>query len=199
MKHTTNAAIITLAASVVLLATLACNVPTPRLGGPQAPAQAATPSADALASFNDKWRTLNLATPDGPFSITFTEAELTSALADAIQQAQTDQSGSVPIQDLQVVLSDSVINLYGQFQTGAFQAEGLIVAAPAIGPDGLVHIQVNSVEFGPLEVDPAVLEALVASIEGSINEPIQSSPFNITLTTITIASNQMTIDGTIIP
>lgn len=183
----------------LLLVTLACNMPGPRLGGPEPPAQAATPSAESLESFDDKWRDLNRASPAGPFSITFTEAELSSALAEAIRGAEADRGEDTPIQNPGVVLQNGVISLYGQISTSAFTANGLIVAVPAIGPDGLIDIQISSAEFGPIELDPALLGELVTSIERSINEPIQSSPFDITLTTITITNGQMTIEGTIAP
>jgi hypothetical protein len=190
---------IKLAVGILLLASLACNMPGARLGGPETPVQAATPSAESLESFDDKWRDLNLATPAGSFTITFTEAELSSALAEAILQSKADGGQDIPIQNPGVVLKDGVMEVYGQIGTSAFQANGLIVAVPAIGPDGLIDIQVTSAEFGPIELDPALLNDLVGSIERSINEPIQSSPFDITLSTITIADGQMTVEGTIAP
>lgn len=183
----------------LLLVTLACNMPGPRLGGPEAPAQAAAPSAESLASFDDKWRDLSLGTPAGPFSITFTEAELSSAMAEVIRQAEADRGKTIPLTNPSVVLQNGVIDIYGQVSTSAFAANGLVVAVPTIGPDGLIDIQINSAEFGPIELDPALLGELVTSIERSINKPIQSSPFNITLTTITIANGQMTIEGNIAP
>ena len=185
--------------ATLLIATLACNMPGPRLGGPERPPQAAAASTESLDSFNDKWRDLNLDTPAGPFSMTFTEAELSSALDEAIQQAEADRGENIPVSNPSVVLADGVINLYGQVSLNAFQADGLIVAIPTIGPDGLIDIQISAVEFGPIEIDPALLDELVTSIERSINAPIQSSPFNITLTTITIADGLMTVEGTIEP
>lgn len=199
MIQRNQSAAIRLSIGALLLSSLACNMPGPRLGGPEAPTQAATPSAESLESFDDKWRDLNLATPAGPFSMTFSEAELSSALAKAIHQAEADGGQDIPIQNPGVVLKDGVIELYGQLTTSAFQANGLIVAVPTIGPDGLIDIQITSAEFGPIELDPALLSEMVTSIERSINEPIQSSPFDITLSTITIADGQMTIEGTIAP
>jgi hypothetical protein len=199
MIQLSQTAAVRLTVLALLLTTLACNMPGARLGGPEPPAQVATASAESLESFDDKWRDLNLSTPAGPFTITFTEAELSSALAEAIRQAEADGGEDIPIQNPGVVLQDGVINLYGQISTNTFEANGLIVAVPTIGPDGLVDIQISSAEFGPVELEPALLNTLVESIERSINEPIQSSPFDIILTTITIAGGQMTIDGTITP
>ncbi|MBN1311433.1 MAG: hypothetical protein JXB30_08440 [Anaerolineae bacterium] len=195
MKNT----IVLLTLSILLTATLACNMPAPRLGGPERPPQAAAASTESLDSFNNKWHDLNLNTPAGPFSMTFTEAELSSVLAEAIQQAEADSGEDIPVANPSIVLENGIINVYGQVVINTFQADGLIVAVPAIGPDGLIDIQIASVEFGPFEIDTAMLDDLVSGIERSINAPIQSSPFNITLTTITIADGLMTVEGTIAP
>lgn len=199
MIQLNTASAVRLTILVLLLTSLACNMPGRRLGGPERPVQAPTPSADSLDSFDDKWRDLNLATPAGPFSITFTEAELSSALAEALRQAEADRGQDLPIQNPGVVLKDGAMNIYGQIVASGFAANGLIVAVPTIGPDGLIDIQITSAEFGPIELDPSLLGELVTSIERSINEPIQSSPFDIALNTITITSGQMTIDGIIAP
>ncbi|MBN1429678.1 MAG: hypothetical protein JXB07_15010 [Anaerolineae bacterium] len=199
MTRTTQETIARLVPLTLLIATLACNMPTARLGGPDRPAQAVAPSTESLNSFNDKWRDLNLNTPAGPFSITFTEAELSSALADAIQQAEADKGEPLPIGNTSVVLTNGTLNIYGQLNTSAFQSNGLIVATPAIGEDGLLHVSITSVEFGPIEIDPVLLGDLVSSVERRINAPIQSSPFHITLTTIAIADGLMTVEGAIAP
>lgn len=185
--------------TAMALSALACNLPGPRLGGPEAPAEAPLPSEDALESFKEKWRELNLATPDGPFSITFTEAELTSALASAIEQQEADTGEPIPVQDPRVVLADGQINVYATIALDVATASGLIVASPTIGPDGLVSIDIVSAEFGPLDLDPQMLDDLAARVERSINEPIQASPFDIQLSGIDISSGQMTVSGTITP
>ncbi len=185
---------VTLAAGI-----LACRLQGPQLGGPQPPAEAPVPSADGLQSFTDKWRSLNLSTPTGPFSVTFTEGELTSALADAIASAESEYGEDIPLSDPRVVLRDGQIFLYARIELDVAQANGLITAVPVIGMNGLVDIQVTSVEYGPLEIDPHLIDELIAHVEQSINAPIQASPLTISLSSITISGGQMTIAGTILP
>lgn len=180
----------------VVLAAAACNMPGPKLGGPEAPADAPTPSDAALESFNDKWRDLNLATPYGPFSITFTEAELTSAFDEAITQSEAGGE-EVPISDPRVVLRDGLFYVYAILDLDVTQASGLITARPSIGADGLVDLTVESVEFGPVDVDPSILDSIADEIARSINEQILASPFNITLTQVTSENGELTISGTI--
>lgn len=180
----------------VVLAAAACNMPGTKLGGPEPPADAPAPSNDALESFNDKWRDLNLATPYGPFTLTFTEAELTSAFNEAIIQSEANGQ-DVPISDPRVVLRDGLFYVYAVLDLDVTQASGLITARPSIGADGLVLLTVESVEFGPVDVDPSILDSLAAEITRSINEPILASPFQITLNQVTSENGELTINGTI--
>jgi hypothetical protein len=180
----------------VVLAAAACNMPGPKLGGPQPPADAPTPSDAALESFNDKWRDLNLATPYGPFSITFTEAELTSAFDEAITQSEAN-GNEIPISDPRVVLRDGLFYVYAVLDLDVTKTSGLITARPSIGTDGLVELTVESIEFGPVDVDPSMLDDLAEQIARSINEPIQASPFDITLNQVTSENGELTITGTI--
>jgi hypothetical protein len=182
----------------LFLATLACGLPSPNLGGPTPPEFAPQPSPDALASFNDKWRSLNLATPDGPFTMTFTEGELTSALARAIDE-DTSSNNPIPISNPSIILQDGQILMYGTIQLEIAHARGLITAGPSIGENGLVSIDITDAEFGPVAVDPGVIDALEARIAQAINEPIQTSPFHISLNQIQISGGQITINGSIAP
>jgi hypothetical protein len=151
-----------------------------------------------LESFEEKWRNLNFATPSGPFSITFTEAELTSAMAEAIEQQEV-QGEDIPISDPRVVLQDGKIYMYSQVQLDVTSVGGLIIAVPSIGSDGLVNIEIESAEFGPVDVDTSMMSNLASEIERAINEPIIASPFNITLSQISAGGGQLTVDGTIAP
>ncbi len=191
--------IVYLVIALLSLAAIACNLPGARLGGPQPPDEAPQPSPDALQSFNDKWRSLELSTLSGPFSVTFTEAELTSALDEGIRRYEAEAAEPLPIQNPQVVLQDGQIYLYAQLRLEVTQAAGLIVATPVISPAGLVDIQINSAEFGPIEVDPSLLEGLAAELEQAINAPIQASPSDISLTQVAVADGQMLVSGTIAP
>lgn len=181
--------------AISILTSLACN----QLSGPKPPEKIAKPSSEALASFNQKWSNLFRTTPTGPFSISFTGAEMTSAAAKIIEQAKTESGKSIPVEDVQVVLEDDVINIYGRADIDYIEASGLVVVVPAINADGHLQITTQSVEFGALEIDPTYLSEILNMVESTINEPIQNAPFTITLTAILIDNGQMTINGVITP
>jgi hypothetical protein len=95
-----------------------------------------------------------------------------------------------------VVLDDGQIYLYTQIELDVTEASGLIIAVPTINAQGLVEITITSAEFGPVDVDPAMLDDLATEIERAVNEPILASPFNIILTQITVDDGEMIISGT---
>ncbi len=191
----TSTKIVTIVTIALIWGTLACNAP---LGASGKPSEAVLPSDEALASFHSKWRALNLATPSGPFTLTFTEAELTSAVDAAIREAEAD-GADIPFEDVQVQLANGAINVYGTVHMPPLAFSGLITIVPTIGPNGTVEITITRIEFGPLEFDSATFDQLAAAVEQSINAPIVASPFHITLSAISITNGEMTISGTIAP
>src|SRR5574341_419811 len=186
-------------AGSLTLAVLACNMPSPRIAGPEPPPDAPIASDEALQSFTDKLEDLSAEPPTGPFSVMFTEAELTSALAEAIAQQEAATGEALPVQTPQVLLRDGNISVYMTVQLDATQVDRLVVTQPAIDANGLVNVAVIGAEFGPVDVDPSQFDSLAAEIERTINEPIRASPTPITLTTITVAEGQLTISGTAAP
>jgi hypothetical protein len=182
-----------------IAAGLACNMPNARVGSSPPPREVTPPSVDALESFNDKWLALNQATPDGPFVMTFTEAELTSVVVEALEEAEVDSNLSLPVQNVQIILDDDTVYAYGTAALDPLQVEGVIEVVPMIGTDGLVDVTIQSVEFGPLEVDSSLIEEIATTIEASINEPIQASQLDITFTDIVIANGELTVSGVISP
>lgn len=183
----------------LLLSSLACNVPALQFGTPPAPPLTTPDSTDALASFRNKWRDLTLATPSGPFTISFTEAELTAAVNAAVADREASIGADIPFDNLQVRLADGAASVYGTARVDPLEFNGVITAVPSIDPSGRIAIAITQVSFGPLEFDNVVLDEIVAAVEQSINAPLISAPFNITLTSISIADAQLTITGEIAP
>jgi hypothetical protein len=186
---------------LILLAAagLACNMPNAKVGSSPPPREVTPPSADALESFNDKWLALNQATPDGPFVLTFTEAELTSVVVEALGEAELDSGLPLPVQNVQIVLEDDTAYAYGTAVLDPVEVDGVIEVVPVIGADGLVDVTIQSVEFGPLEIDPSLVDEIASTVEASINEPIQASQLDITLTNIVIDNGELTVSGVISP
>lgn len=194
---------IALAVFVLVLSasSLACNAAAAsRIAPPTPPPAVETgASADALGSFNEKWRGLNISTPDGPFSVTFTEAELTSAIQAAIDQAEADSGQALPVNDVQVVLGNGVIDVFGHVTVEPLNVNGKISVSPSINSAGMVQLDVISAEFGVFQLDDALLNSVIDNVEHSINQPIQASPMNITLTEVSVDNGELRVSGVINP
>ena len=189
---------------LVLLAlaasSIACNAAAlSRLSPPGPPSPGVEGSADALNSFNEKWRELNLATPGGPFSVTFTEAELTSAVQAALAEAQADTGQSFPVENVQVALRNGSVDVYGQIRVDPLTANAEVNVVPYIGSNGNVELEITRAAFGMFEVDQSVINGVLNSVERSINQPIHASPANISLTDVAVSDGQLTVNGTINP
>ncbi|MBN1119827.1 MAG: hypothetical protein JXJ17_02015 [Anaerolineae bacterium] len=190
---------ITFACLILLTSILACNAPGAGMKQVSIPSTTVESSVEALDSFNNKWRSLNLATPDGPFSMTFTEAELTSAVVQALDNAEAEQGSSIPVEDVYVLLADGKIQCYARARLDPLDVNGYIAFLPSIGDDGQIHLDIVDFQFGPLQIDDAELANLVSTVEYSINEPIQASPFTIVLQQIYIQEGELVIEGSISP
>lgn len=188
------------ASGMLVLAVLACTAPAyQNVSGPQAPSDVPQSSDEALQSFNDKWRELNLATPNGPFSVTFSEAELTSAMSEVLVEAEVNGTESIPVSSVQIDLRDGYMYVYGQLDVDPIEVNGLITVQPNLGDDGWVNLDVVSFDFGALEVDPSLLSELTTAAEQSLNAQIQASQLDINLTGVYISDGSLTLNGTINP
>lgn len=154
-------------------------------------------SEEALQSFTDKWRDLNMSTPTGPFIVTFTEAEVAAALVEGLDQAEANGADIPEIEDIQVQLRNGVVSITGVVRLEPINVNAQVIAAPSIDPNGFVDLSITEASFGVLDLDQADLNEVEQAAERVINEPAQSSPFDITLTSIVVANGEISLSGTI--
>jgi hypothetical protein len=199
MKRHTNLLLSSIAIITLVASGTACNLLSNRIASGPAPAYTVQPSDAAMESFNSKWRQLSMSTPSGPFSVTFTEEELTSAIHESIRQIEADEGLSIPLDNIQVLLPPGEIYVYGQAHVDPFDVNGRMIIVPSISPSGLAQLEIASIDFGPLQIDQTILDSIITAVEDSINQPLMASPQAIRLDSITIQSNQLTISGSIGP
>lgn len=179
-----------LSSILLVLAPVCCAI---YIGAPQPPFnRTVEASAEALASFDEEWHTV-VAGPPGDFAMTFSEAELTSAVWDAISQAEIESGEDIPISNLQVYLEDGLMHLYGTIDAGPVQSGGVVVVQPTVGADGQVDIAISSADFGLIELSQTDLNSLETEVEDALNSWIVSSGANVTA--ITVANGQLIING----
>ena len=153
------------ALTALLAAALACSLP---LGGPGRPGPEIPVSEEAAQRAERKVEAaLEQATQTRTFSLTVTQEEITSWVNLRATQYAQQTGEKIPLNDLQIYLSDNVVRLYGGYDDGGVSASALVTLTPSVTPSGQIAVQIASAQVGPV--------ALSADQLQSINQAIQSN------------------------
>jgi uncharacterized protein YpmS len=164
------------------------------LGGPQPPYVIA-PSDETAQQFKDRWDTIVKGSPDGTFTITVTEEEMTSLAA----QMLAEQENAPPISDLQIHLRDGRIEVYATVSLGDSLPVPGMAAFSAAAIDGGISVALEEVSFGPLPIPDSALETATDLLNELIAESIQNEMERAVITDVQISAGEMTLTGTITP
>ncbi len=170
---------------------LACNI---AVGGPTPPASPIAVSTEAVGQLEEVWKSAVENSANGEVSVTLTEEQLTSFAALKIAE-QPD----APVQDVQVFLRDGKIQLYGTAQAGSISTTVLIVLKPTVTSEGLLDLEVEEADFGPLPVPDALLENVSKALDEALTGQVGSQATGFKITSALIADGQMTLTGAINP
>lgn len=186
--------------ALLVMATVACTIPigpaTPQTGPEMVPTVVFT--QEALTSFENKLNTLMDTASYGPVTITFTEEELGAVVCRELERAKAEGI-EIPISEIGLALGDNQLRVSGKLEIPGINATGWVSIQPQIRADGLVDLQVASVEFGFIDFQPDVLNDLTDALERSINSFLVTSEYTVKLTAITITDSDITLSGTINP
>ena len=164
------------------------------LGGPEPP-YSITPSDDAIEGFKERWHTAVDGSPDGSFSITLTEEEMTSLIVNRLDQ----EKDVPPVRDLQVHLRNGRIEVYATIMmNGSLPVPGMI-AFSAKPVAGTIGVTLEDVAFGPLPVPDSALEAPTDVLNELISRSVITEMGAVTITDIQIGEGDMTLFGQIAP
>lgn len=183
---------LSVAVAALGLAALACTCGVPRLSGP-APSATVPVSQEAARRVNTKLeQAAAQAKTTGQYKITLTESEVTSYLAAQIQQQQK-QGTTVPLTNPQIKFTQSQVWVYGTFQSGTSQINGLVVVLPQV-QNGKLTIKIVRADFGAVPVPGPLLDQLNQQIQAELDSQ-SLQPQNITLTGITIREGEIGVTG----
>ena len=135
--------------------------------------------------------------PPGDFTMTFSEAELTSAVWDSIAQMEMESGEDIPISDVQVLLENNTMYLYGTIDAGIVQSAGVITAQPSVRPDGTIDVAITSADFGLIQLSQDDVSALETEVETTLNAWIAES--GATVTGVAISQGQFVVTGSTVP
>jgi uncharacterized protein YpmS len=173
-----------------VLAMLACTI---SVGGPDYPQDRIPVSTEAVGEAQSAVQTAAaLGLQTGTVTLALTEPQLTSFLANKLQEQQDPL-----ITDPQVQLRDSAITVYGTAQQGYFRGTVKIVLSAGIDANGQLKIELTSANFGPLPVPAGLRDLITATVQQAYTGAIGPVATGFRLESITIADGTMTVVGKI--
>jgi len=149
-------------------------------------------STEAAGQLEEIWKQALENSGNGEISVTFTEAQLTSFAA--LKLAEQEEP---PLRDLQVFLRDGKIQLYGTATAGSLSTTALVILKLNLTPEGLINLEVEEADFGPIPVPDSLLENVSKALDEALTGQLGSQATGFKITNAVIADGQMTLTGTI--
>jgi len=168
------------------------------VGGPQPP-YPITPSDETVQRFRERWATVVDESTDGSFTITVTEEEMTSLVAQMVTQTLAGREDLPPISDPQVYFRNDRIEVYATVTVNDSLPLPGLVAFSVSATDGGLSITLEEIAFGPLPIPDPVLETLSDTFNESLSKSILAEMDQARVTDVQIGAGQMTISGSITP
>lgn len=182
---------------VLILASLACTV---FIGGPDYSDRPVIPaSAEAAESLKAEiQKAYEAGASTGLVTITITETQITSVLAQRLQTDQNLQTDSKPfITDPQVYLRDGQMQIFGKTQQGMLTANIGIIVSMSVDENGKPKIEIVSADFGPLPAPDSLKEAISSMIDEAYTGSVGPVATGLRIESISIADGTLTIVGRI--
>ena len=127
--------------------------------------------------------------PDGTFTLTVTDEEITSLVAQALAEQQQQSGIPSPVNNPQVYFRNGRIETYATLQlSDALAVPGMVAMSITI-EDGRPVFTIEEVDVGPLPVPVSLLEELTDQMNRILRENLGA----VTITDIQIGEGQMTI------
>jgi hypothetical protein len=148
-------------------------------------------STDALQSVETQVAdAIATSTQTGSLRLEFTEAELASYLS-AKLAAETNPILSDP----QVVLQNGSMTVYGQAESGMFQASVGITMRFQVDAEGKPLIEITQADFGPLPAPQGLKNGISSLLQEALTGAIGPAAIGFRLERIEIVNGTMTITG----
>jgi hypothetical protein len=159
------------------------------LGGPQPP-YPITPSDEAVQRFDERMNSLTT-NPDGSFTFTVTDEEITSLVV----QQLAEQGVPSPISNPQVYFRNGRIEVYGTLSlSGSFSVPGMAALSIAV-QDGKPVVTVEEIDAGPIPAPSALLDELTNQINQTLADSFAGGGAEFTITDVQIGEGQMAVTG----
>lgn len=171
-------------------ASLACGLPG--FASPTQPASPIPVSATSAHEVTDLLQSAATAAASGSVTVTFTEQQLTSAVALYLEDHPTDPRLLNP----QVFLRDGKIQLYGTAEVQGLSVDATFVIVPTVSSDGLLSFTAESGSFGPMGVPDDILSRVTDTLNEWATGSIAPAMTGVRITDVDVSDGELTVTGT---
>jgi uncharacterized protein YpmS len=173
---------------VIVLSSLACNL---SFGRQEKQGDAILVTTESVESLQESAQeAVEGAIQSGDIEFVITEAQLTSLLTFELQERIGDQ-----ISNLQVLLQDGQIQLFGDVDTQGISATVRVIVSVRVDPVGRPVLEVVSSSIGPFPVPGELVSEVEMLMNKAFQEKIDSMAPNMHIESIVIENGMMTIIG----
>ena len=190
MNYTTRR-LISLVGLAIILVALACAPCSclSRLGAPPPPERVEV-SQEAAQRLEKKVKEAMSGTSNGEFTITATDEEVTSLIAE-----QLEKSSDTPMRDVQVHFGDDRIHVWAIFADVAPFDVGVSLVATATVVNDQLQVEIVESSAGVIPVPQSLLNSLSRVINETIAEAEIKAQNKVQITKVTIGDGEITISG----
>jgi hypothetical protein len=179
-----------LALTVVLMATLACQI---NLGGPVPPNETTFINATGAPDLESAWKgAVANAAGSGEIMVILNEAQLSAFLQERLAEQEQPL-----LQNPEIYLRDHAIHIYGLAERGLFKANAYVSVKPIVDTDGEIAFELIAAEFGPVPAPEVLKNTVSAILTEAFSGTVGTLATGIRITTLAISEGQMAIVGTL--
>lgn len=175
---------------VILQACCCCTI----LGGPQPP-YTITPSDEHVQRLEERMDKIDIG-PDGAFSLTISEEEMTSLVVQFLEEEQQEQ---VIVSQPQVHFRNDRIEVYAMVHIAESFTLPALLAFTADVVDGKVDVTIEEVTLGPIPAPESLTQSMTEQINQAFAESTTSDDGDVVITDIEIGDKELTIHGQTVP
>ena len=191
---------IILVASLLTMATLACNISNINMpSNPQPPIPGFVPSPNDASAFEKNFTdAITQAQQTGTFNVTVTQQQLSSWVALNAPAFAKQQGYDWPLTQAQVGLDNGKITLYGVVSAPKIpDTPAQVIFTPSIDANGAIAVKVESGQFGIVGLPTALLDTLTKAIKDALSSQLNQIQGRYKLSALTVASGTFTVSGQI--
>jgi hypothetical protein len=192
---------LTIAALVMIVAAVACNLNVKMPSAPQPPIPSLVPSAGEADAFEQSFENaVSQASQTGTFNVVVSQNQFSSWLSLRAPDYAKQQGYDWPLKDVQASLDNGKIRLYGVLvRENVPDTPAQVVFTPTIDATGSLAVSIDSGQVGIMGVPTSVLESLTKTIKDTLDSQLAQIQGHYKLTTLTISGGNLNVTGQIIP